>query len=229
MNPQAPLRLFYVDDSGAESSGYATFSWIEFLAPDWKPGLRKVLDWRNELSRTHNIPISYELHATKFANGRGNPSLDAAWNLSKANRTLVMNDAMAFLASSAWLSVGTVYSHTNLRRRLFSAERTRVYMELVRMLDERLTAEGELGMLFMDGDGSDDSYLSAHRSLPLASRSLIEDPAFQHSHRSQLVQLADLTAYAGYQHLLHHDKKRFAWPWYPTLSQRDALGGPQPV
>ena len=72
-----------------------------------------------------------------------------------------MNDAMAFLASSAWLSVGTVYSHTNLRRRLFSAERTRVYMELVRMLDERLTAEGELGMLFMDGDGSDEDAAKA--------------------------------------------------------------------
>jgi hypothetical protein len=45
-----PLRLFYVDDSGAEVSGFATYSWIEFLVEDWKPGLRQVLDWRKARS-----------------------------------------------------------------------------------------------------------------------------------------------------------------------------------
>lgn len=221
-----PLRLFYVDDSGAEATGYATFSWIEFLVDDWKPGLRQVLDWRKKLLREHQIPILYELHATKFVNGRGDPSLDPAWNRRKINRSQVVDDAIAMLAASSWLSVGTLYSHTSLRRRQFSAERSSVYAELVRLIDQRLTQAGELGILVMDGDGTDDSYVSAHRDLPLATRSLIEDPVFQHSHRSQLVQLADLTAYAAYQHLLRHPSKQFAWPWYPALSERDVFGAP---
>jgi hypothetical protein len=221
-----PLRLFYVDDSGAEVTGFATYSWIEFRLESWKPGLRQVLDWRKALMSAHQIPPLYELHATKFANGRGNPSLDPAWNRKKSNRSIVVDDFVEFLAGCPWAGVGTVYSQTTLRRTQFAKERARVYGELVRLIDDRLTAAGELGILVMDGDGSDDSYVSAHRNLPLATRSLIEDPVFQHSHRSQWVQLADMAAYAGYQHLLKHEGKEFSWPWYPGLMTRDVLGGP---
>jgi Protein of unknown function (DUF3800) len=225
----APLRLFYVDDSGAEVTGFATFSWIEFRLEDWKPGLRQVLDWRKALMAEHRIPPLYELHATKFANGRGNPSLDPDWNRKKSNRSLVIDDFIAFLGGCSWAGIGTVYSQTTLRRGHFAKERGRVYSELVRLIDSRLSAAGELGILVMDGDGTDDSYISAHRGLPLNTRSLIEDPVFQHSHRSQWVQLADITAYAGYQHLLQHEGKEFSWPWYPALLGRDVLGGPKAV
>lgn len=88
---------------------------------------------------------------------------------------------------------------------------------------------GELGILYMDGDGTDRSYVAAHRELKLATRSLIEDPAFQHSHSSHLVQFADLVAYAGYQHVLQLPEKRFAWSWYPSLSAVDVNGGPLAV
>lgn len=74
----------------------------------------------------------------------------------------------------------------------------------------------------MDGDGTDTSYISAHRELPIATRSLIEDPAFQHSSRSQWVQIADLIAYASYQSLIRIEEKKFAWEWYSSL---DARGG----
>lgn len=69
----------------------------------------------------------------------------------------------------------------------------------------------------MDGDVSDGSYITAHRGLLLSTRSLVEDPAFQHSSRSQWVQLADLIAYAAYQSLQRADEKRFAWDWYERL------------
>lgn len=224
-----PLRLFYVDDSGAEVTGFATFSWIELKVEDWKPGLRQVLDWRKRMMAEHQIPPLYELHATKFANGRGNPSLESEWNRKKSNRSVVIDDFVEFLAGCPWIGIGTVYSETRLRRGNFARERARVYGELVNLIDARLSKAGELGILVMDGDGTDDSYVSAHRSLPLTTRSLIEDPVFQHSHRSQWVQLADITAYAGYQHLLRHEGKEFCWPWYPKLMVRDVLGGPQVV
>jgi len=229
MVASTPLRLFYVDDSGAEITGFATFSWIELRIDDWKPGLRQVLNWRKGLMSAHRIPPLYELHATKFANGRGNPSLDEEWNRKKSNRSVVMDECVNFLAERSWVGMGTVYSKTTFRGVPFAKERARVYQELVKLIDGRLLSAGEFGLLVMDGDGTDDSYISAHRSLPLQTRCLIEDPIFQNSHRSQWVQLADITAYSAYQHLLQHESKRFAWPWYPRLSVQDVLGEPQEV
>ncbi|MGP9613777.1 DUF3800 domain-containing protein [Brachybacterium sp. AOP42-B2-9] len=55
-----------------------------------------------------------------------------------------------------------------------------------------------MGLLVMDGDGTDTSYIAAHHELPIATRSLLEDPGSQHSSRSQWVQIADLIAYAAY-------------------------------
>lgn len=95
-----PLRPFYVDDSGAGVPGFATFSWIELKVEDWKPGLRQVLDWRKRMMAEHQIPPLYELHATKFANGRGNPSLESEWNRKKASSTpaaIISNDAVTLL------------------------------------------------------------------------------------------------------------------------------------
>ncbi|WP_371440361.1 hypothetical protein [Brachybacterium sp. SW0106-09] len=74
----------------------------------------------------------------------------------------------------------------------------------------------------MDGDETDTSYISAHREPPLARRSLLEDPAFQNSARSQWAQVADLVAYAGYQSILRIPEKELAWSWCETLSPRGA-------
>lgn len=217
-----PVRLFYVDDSGAERSGFATFSWIELAIDDWKMGLGEVLSWRAHLDHNYGIPKRYELHSTDFANGRGNPSRRGdAWNRRKAHRSQVLEESFRRFSLWPWLSVGTVYSHTSLQRDAFARERARVYQKLVQMLDSRLAAAGELGLLVMDGDGTDSSYYAAHRDLPLETRSLIEDPTFQHSHRSQWVQIADLVAYASYQKLVHLPEKQFAWEWYDSLGDRD--------
>ncbi|HEX5400730.1 MAG TPA: hypothetical protein VFX16_00355, partial [Pseudonocardiaceae bacterium] len=37
-------------------------------------------------------------------------------------------------------------------------------------------------------------------------------------HRSQWVQMADLTAWSAYQGLLRHEGKQFAWTWYDDIS-----------
>lgn len=215
-----PTRLIYVDDSGAEVTGYATYSWIEVPLDDWRPALEQILDWRAQLTAEHHIPKNYELHAVNFANGRGNPSLDEAWNRRKAHRLTVLEDAFSRFAQWEWLRAGTVYSKTSLRRDHFGRERARVYGELVALLDQRLSKAGEWGLLVMDGDGSDSSYITAHRSLPIDTRSLIEDPAFQNSSRSQWVQIADLVAYAAYQSIALIPGKEFAWDLYARLNGR---------
>lgn len=70
-----PTRVIYVDDSGAESTGIATFRWVSLLLDSWRNGLDEVLAWRQHLTTAYGIPKHYEMHATKFANGRGNPAL----------------------------------------------------------------------------------------------------------------------------------------------------------
>jgi hypothetical protein len=216
-----PVRLFYVDDSGAERSGFATFSWIELAIDDWNTGLGEVLNWREHLDHKYGIPKRYELHSTDFVNGRGNPSRRGdQWNRRKAHRSQVMEESFNRFSLWPWLSVGTVYSHTELKRDDFARERARVYQELIQMLDRRLQADGELGLLVMDGDGTDSSYYAAHRALQLETRALIEDPGFQHSHRSQWVQIADLVAYSSYQSLVRLPEKEFAWGWSESLAQR---------
>jgi hypothetical protein len=67
-----PVRLCYVDDSGAEDTGIVVFSWIECGISNWRLGLRGWLDLRKDLYARHGIPPAYELHATKFIRGVGN-------------------------------------------------------------------------------------------------------------------------------------------------------------
>ncbi|MCS5731213.1 DUF3800 domain-containing protein [Herbiconiux moechotypicola] len=217
-----PVRLFYVDDSGAERSGIATFSWLELAADHWGSGLRDVLAWRKDLDQRHGIAKQYELHATNFANGRGNPSSRGeGWNRRKLHRSQVVEESLCRLATWEWVGVGTIFSRSGLRRTEYSRERARVYRELVSMLDVRLRRAGELGYILMDGDGTDATYASAHRSLALDGRALMEDPGFLNSHHSQWIQLADMVAYASYQQIVRLPEKEFAWNWRELLNGID--------
>lgn len=215
-----PTRVIYVDDSGAESIGIATFSWVSLLLDGWRNGLDEVLAWRQHLTTIYGIPKHYELHATKFANGRGNPSIDPQWNRRKAHRSAVLDETFERFSRWSWMQSGTVYTTKRVRGESFRMTRYRAYASLVRHLDASLTRDREWGMRVMDGDGSDTSYISAHRQLPIAQRSLLEDPAFQSSARSQWVQVADLIAYAGYQSILRIPEKEFTWTWYERLAPR---------
>ncbi len=223
----APVRLFYVDDSGAESTGFVVYSWIECAITDWRHGLRGWLDLRKELYARHGIPPAYELHATKFIRGVGNPSTNPEWNRQKHNRSAVMREALIAIKGAAVLRTGTVYRCTTARGPAYHVERDRVYESLIAHLDGRLGVGGEFGMVFMDGDGTATSYYNAHRALKLAHRNIIEDPLFLPAHRSAWVQMADLVAWTAYQSLLRHAGKRFAWQWYDEhLRATDVNGGP---
>jgi hypothetical protein len=224
------VRLFYIDDSGTEQTGFITYSWLCVDITQWRPSLRGLLDWRLAMSEQHQIPVRFEFHATEFLRGEGNPSLDAAWNRRKANRNIVAKSGLAQLGQLPGLSLGTTYRKTSATRRAYAAERADVYDKTVQLIDGLLTADGDLGIIVMDGNGTDPSYRRAHRNLKLATRSLIEDPAFQPSNESQFVQMADLVAYVSYQHLNQAKNRRFMWSWFPTyLAGLHYGGAPQAV
>lgn len=222
-----PVRLFYVDDSGSVATGLVVYSWIECDIQEWRVGLKTWLELRRDLYARFRIPPAYELHASQFVNGRGRPSTDPEWNLSKQNRWAVTEELLATIGDCPQLRVGTVFRHTDARGHHYHREREALYVELISHLDERLTSTDELGMVFMDGDGSAAGYYAAHRGLRLSRRRVIEDPLFQASHRSQWVQMADLAAYAAYHAILRHPSKAFCSGWYDQyLKGCDPNGGP---
>jgi hypothetical protein len=229
--PPAGVRLFYVDDSGAEDTGYAVFAWIESTFPNWNGGLRAWLDLRKSLYAKYQIPPSAELHATQFINGRGNPSQNPGVNMSKQARHDVAEQALSTICACPELHVGVAYRQTTARRKAYAVERDGTYVGLVDHLDSRLSRAGEHGMIIMDGNGTGaNEYYSAHRGLKLSARNLIEDPLFVPAHRSAWVQMADLVAWTAYQGLQRHEGKRFAWGWYDQyLRSCDVNGGPLAV
>lgn len=223
------MRLIYIDDSGSEPAGIVVYGWVEVDEAGWRQGLGSWLDWREAQWLEHRVGKTVEIHSTSFVNGRGRPSLDDAWNASKAARRAAFDDAFARLARGPHLEVGAVYSRTTKRRGDYRAEKMRVYAELVALLDARCAHDGALGIIVMDGDGTDQGYAQAHRALRLSRRSIIEDPLFQHSNRSHWLQMADMIAYAAYQEVLAEPAKAFAHHWFPMLRGVDVLGGPRQV
>lgn len=216
------MRLIYVDDSGSADTGVVTYSWVEVAVADWSACLRQLITWRRSLYASDAIPVEFELHATKFLNGRGEPSQKRAWyGDKKGNARRVAQDQLAHLAALArggTLAMGTVHRRVDSGRD-WGRHRAEVYQALLEHLDQQLLARGDLGFIIMDGDGSDPAYRRAHRQLTLATRAIIEDPGFQPAHESQFVQVADLVAYVSYQHLLASPDRTWAHPWFPAYLQ----------
>lgn len=223
------MRLVYVDDSGAEISGIASFGWIEVPEQAWSSVLGTWLDYREELWRHHGVGKTVEIHSTSFTNGRGRPSCNDQFNASKAARRRVFEQGLGVLAARPEVHVGSVYGRTTGRRSDFRDERMRVYQQLVLLLDERMQRRGERALVVMDGDGTDSGYAVAHRALRRSTRHVVEDPLFQHSDRSHWLQMADMVAYSAYQEVLAHPAKAFSHQWYPRFRAQDVLGGPSQV
>ncbi len=223
----SPMKMYYVDDSGAENTGFVVYSWIEITPDAWNTGLRHWLDMRKDLYASYQVPPSAELHATKLQNGRTTPSTNDAVNNSKQALRNIMETALESICTSRALRVGTVYRRTSQRGRNYNVQRQQLYVALVDRLEKHLETSGGLGMIFMDGSGSDPSYKHAHRDLKLADRRIVEDPLFQGSHLSQWVQMADLVAWTTYQSLLRNAGKKWCWDWYDRyLAGCDVNGAP---
>ena len=217
--------LIYIDDSGAESTGIAAFGWFAVPTNRWSEGLGDLLQWRADLDHETHIPVTYELHATKFAGGRGRPTTVGDGSLSKAERARVLTESFTRFALFDWITVGSSYTHARSGHR-YHDEKVRAYRDAIERIETWLEDNDSTAIVIMDGDGSDKALARAHRTLPRRTRRVLEDPLFLDSATSQWVQVADLIAYAAYQSVLHDRHRAFAWPWYPALSSVDAFKGP---
>jgi hypothetical protein len=209
-----PLKIFYVDDSGSEKLGIAVLGWLELEVENWRTVLTRVLEWRQELAQAYGIPKAYELHAVHFVNGRGNPSTDERWNRFKRHRRRIAEDVFSRISEWSEVDVRSMTEVSSLRRHDFQGMRQQLYERFLAYAEAQMRELSGFGIVIIDGDGSDFTYKRAHRALNLETRSIVEDPFFQHSHGSQLIQLADFVAYAAFQAKARQPAKQFSWDWF---------------
>ena len=233
--PEHLERMMYVDDSGHPATGLVVYGWIEFAPDHWAGVLRNWLDTRKRLWREFGVPIVQELHTTEYVNGRGRISrgvperhVHAGAEYWKDFGREVAVECLQTLRSTEGLRVGAVWRRGPPQD--IARTRQDTYAALVTQVERELAAEQILGIIVMDGNGSDPSYRSTHRNLKLAERRVIEDAIHLDSRASQLVQMADLVAWSAYAHLDRHARNRFAWRWYSEyLSERDPSRAPREV
>lgn len=228
-------RMIYIDDSGHPQTGDVTYGWIAFDPSSWSEVLGCWLECRRRLWRTFSIPVTTELHTTDYVNGRGQVSTRPPEKYVHHGQTYwkdlgrdVAKICLATLKSTPGLHVGAVGAQG--APAMLAATKKTLYARLLERLERDLRERDGLGMVFIDGDGSDTSYRDVHRQLPRSSRRIVEDPIAQDSKVSQLVQMADLVAWSANVHLNPHPRNAFAHTWYAEyLSTRDLQRQPQHV
>jgi hypothetical protein len=226
-------RMIYVDDSGNPRSGLVVFGWVEFAPNAWGRVVETWLDCRRAIWRSHTIPISLELHTTDLVHGRSRLAQrvpdryvhDGAPYLKDLGRD-VAQICLNTIRSVEGLRIGSVYRQATDTDT--ASAKQQVYAALVGRWEEELAASDTLGMVIMDGDGTDQSYRQAHRSLPLRERRLIEDTLFLDSRASLIMQMADLVAWCANTTLDPVPQNAFAHNWYAEyLAERDPVREPQ--
>ena len=130
------------------------------------------------------------------------------------------------LRCSEGLVVGSVYRKGDPTR--LAVTKRELYRDLIMRFETELASTDSLGIVVMDGDGSDSSYRTPHRQLKLDERRIIEDAIHLDSKSSQLVQMADLVAWSAYAATDRHPRNEFAWDWYEKyLAERDPSREPR--
>lgn len=225
-------RLFYIDDSGHPQSGLVVYGWVEFAPDRWTGILRNWLDMRKRLWRDLGVPVTKELHTTEYVNGRSRISRrfpdrhrHNGVEFWKDFGREVAAECLETLRCTEGLTIGAVFRRGDPKQ--LAQTRHSAYTALIDRFESELDTQDALGMVFMDGDGTDPTYRTAHRALKLNQRRVIEDAIHLDSKHSQLEQMADLVAWSAYASLDRHEGNEFAWDWYATsLAERDINRGP---
>lgn len=234
--PASLNRILYVDDSGHQKSGLVVYGWIEFSPDGWANALESWLRMRKKLWREYRIPVTKELHTTNYVHGRGRLAAQAPERYVHEGVTYwkdfgrdVARECLETLGSTVGLQARAVYRRVDPND--YTEQKSQAYVDFVTLhLEPELARQNSLALVFMDGDGSDPTYRTAHRGLELASRRVIEDAIHMDSRTSQLIQMADLVAWTAAAHLDRPQENEFAWDWYAThLAQRDPCREPQEI
>ena len=82
------------------------YGWVEVAPQGWRTALRSWLSLRKSLFMDYGIPVSQELHATEFVNGRGRISVVPPTRFIDASR-----------GNTLWKDLGREVAHRCLATR----------------------------------------------------------------------------------------------------------------
>lgn len=197
------MLFAYLDESKDNNSFYV-YTAVLIDGEEWAAAFDKVKSLRQKLRKDYGIYIAKELHAWKFAAGKGQIS-DRV--LSKAQRAEIFREVMTFIADAGDFSV---ISSVNTNEQ-YGFER------LMNRLNRTAEANGDKKILLICDQGAEQEFTrrirrmrvynhipsnrgtwattgDATKNIPL--KQFVEDPVFKDSRASYFIQLADFCAYA---------------------------------
>ncbi len=192
----------YIDES-KDNNGFYIYSAIVTNGERWVTTFEKVKEFRRTLRAEHGVYIAHELHAWKFAAGKGQI---ADHPIFKPERAEIFRKVMKFIADSRCF---TVVSSCNANEQ-FAFER------LMNRINRTAEAKEQNYLLFFDQGAEVEitkriRRMRVHNPIPSrygtwidsgqAAQSIpltrcMEDPIFKDSKASYFIQLADFCAYA---------------------------------
>lgn len=175
----------------------------------WAKTLRTWLTYRATMYRMYKMPADFELHAAEFVRaGKGRPAPTLKYGINSEMRLR----KKAYI--NALQTIRTMESLRIVSKVAAGSTPEECYSLLIDLLEELMVAESSEAILIVDGDGTQHYQKARHRALKLDQRRVVEDPWFQVSHGSQLVQMADLVAYACFQAHSRRDNRSWMWGWH---------------
>lgn len=203
------MYLIYIDESYDET--HYAYSAIFINAFRWNDYFNYLLTWRADWYENHQVPLDYELHATKFIGGRGDfPSVK-----NKEFRANLFYEAIGRIEKMDDVKIINAITGNKKKHML-------LFEYMLNRINRTLEEHNACGVLICDEGNENkltsilrkmkksnpipaDEYHRQHmgyyeRDIPL--HHIIEDPLFKTSKSSYFIQLADFLAFS----LLRNEK-----------------------
>ena len=196
------MYLIYIDESYDEK--HYAYSALFIDAFQWNYYFSHVLQWRSQWQQKHDIPLDFELHATKFVGGRG----EFPKNRDKSYRAKLFYEAIGQIERMRKIYVINAITSDKKRHMI-------LFERMLNRIDRTLDAINAYGLLICD-EGNENRLTSLvrkmkkqnnipcsvelygnlgnTRNVPL--QRVIEDPLFKTSKSSYFIQLSDFLAFS---------------------------------
>lgn len=210
MESSSPLNMYliYIDESYDET--HYAYSAMFINAFRWNEYFEHMLKWRREWFNQHNIPLDYELHATKFVGGRG----EHPFNCNKIFRASLFREAIGRIENMPDIRVLNGITNDKKQHML-------LFEYMLNRINRTLDASNAFGVLICD-EGNENKLTSIVRKMKkenhipgneyqrafgynkqnIPLQRIIEDPLFKTSKSSYFIQLSDFLAFS----LLRNEK-----------------------
>lgn len=196
------MWMIYLDESKQDNS-FFVYTAVITGSGVWRTAFANLKAFRSKLKADHGIFVNKELHAWKFASGKGHIS---DRHLSKQARADIFKEVLSFMATNR--NIFRVISSVNTDEFI-------AFDRIINRINRTAKRFNTTALLICD-EGQEQSFTRRIRKMrihnPIASRygtwedggstknittdHIIEDPFFKNSEHSYFIQLADFCAYA---------------------------------